>query len=147
MNRCPSFWVAVLFLTASAPHHGIEVKMAWNAPALIATCTWSGGGPAAGVPVSIYAPDESEETWQSGETDANGLFAFLPDRAGEWRFVADDGMGHRDSSVFSLPPDFRDQVPIDVQQPEKKGVLPTVGLVALACLVVVLTVISRRRTG
>ncbi len=145
MTRWPLFCVTVLFLVASAPRHGIEVEIAWNAPALIGTCVYSGGVPAAGVSVDIFAPDESEETWQSGETDTNGLFAFVPDRAGEWRFVVDDGMGHRKESVFSLPPDFRDQVSIIVPQPENKGVLPTVGIVALACLVVIVVVITLRR--
>ena len=145
MNRWPLFWMSVLFLTASVPRHGIEVKMAWSAPAIIATCTWSGGGPAAGVPVAIFAPDESEEAWQSGKTDTNGLFAFVPDSAGEWRFVADDGMGHREEKVFPLPPDFGEQVPIAVQQPENNDVLPIAGLIALVCLIAILVVISLRR--
>lgn len=146
MKRWPLFCVAVLLLAASAPRHGIEVGIQWRAPALIATCTWSGGAAVAGAVVEVYSPDDGEEAHQRGETDVNGLFAFVPDRAGEWRFVVDDGMGHRKEAVFSLPPDFRAREEITVDQ-EDGRVLPVVGLVALAGLVVIIVVVSLRRAG
>jgi nickel transport protein len=36
-----------------------------------------------------------ELPFQTGRTDRNGLFLFLPDQPGDWKVVARDEMGHR----------------------------------------------------
>ena len=56
--------------------------------------------------MKIYSPADTEEEFQTGRTDANGVFAFVPDTAGEWGFIVDDGMGHRKESTFLIPEGF-----------------------------------------
>jgi nickel transport protein len=36
-----------------------------------------------------------EFPYQTGGTDTNGRFCFVPDHEGQWTIVANDGMGHR----------------------------------------------------
>ena len=43
--------------------------------------------------VKIYPPGDDTE-YQSGLTDAQGRFVFYPDRAGKWKIIANDGLGH-----------------------------------------------------
>ncbi len=93
-------------LIAAAPPHGLDVEMKWEMPTIVATCTYSGGQPVSGAEVKIFSPADSEKEFQAGRTDANGVFAFVPDTAGEWGFIVDDGMGHRKESTFLLPEGF-----------------------------------------
>jgi nickel transport protein len=45
--------------------------------------------------VFVYPPSSPTGEILQGTTDRNGVFCFLPDERGEWRLVAEDGMGHR----------------------------------------------------
>jgi hypothetical protein len=45
--------------------------------------------------VVVYPPSNPAREILLGTTDRNGIFCFLPDERGEWRIVAEDGMGHR----------------------------------------------------
>ena len=59
---------------------------------------FSGGEPASYAPCLIHGPESGLEggpEFQSGRTDARGIFAFVPDRDGVWNVVVDGGMGHR----------------------------------------------------
>lgn len=68
------------------------------------------GHPAANADISVYRQGEGE-AFASGTTDPNGLFAFVPDAAGRWTAVVDDGFGHRETLDVeprldgSLPPE------------------------------------------
>jgi len=44
----------------------------------------------------VYAPGETKSEFQTGYTDTNGVFSFVPDRPGDWRFIVDDDTGHRE---------------------------------------------------
>lgn len=107
MKRIALLGSIAVCLTAAAPPHGVNVDMKWEMPSIVATCTYSGGQPVSGAEVKIFSPADSEKEFQAGRTDANGVFAFVPDTAGEWRFIVDDGMGHRKESTFLLPEGFR----------------------------------------
>ena len=52
-----------------------------------------------GEPVSYAAVEvlnlEEKIPLQTGRTDRNGRFLFLPDKPGEWKVVVNDEMGHR----------------------------------------------------
>ena len=88
-------------VTAPAPFHGIEVNTEVHTPFVMVMVTYEGSIPAAGVDVLIYAPGE-EGLFQSGTTDPDGRFAFLPKTAGTWRIEADDGAGHRRSHEVAV---------------------------------------------
>jgi nickel transport protein len=61
---------------------------------VVAACHYDGGTPVTGAQVTLYSP-EGDEPYQTGITDPEGVFVFLPANPGEWRLVVDDGMGHR----------------------------------------------------
>ena len=56
--------------------------------------TYSDETPMAYCEVAVFAPDDSTSEYQTGITDRNGCFAFVPDTSGTWRITVDDGMGH-----------------------------------------------------
>lgn len=76
--------------------HGLlyDLKMGKT---LIIKVGYDGGEPMSYSEIKIYSPDGDKLEYQNGFTDANGNFAFIPNRAGKWKIVISDGMGH----VFS----------------------------------------------
>ena len=52
------------------------------------------GEPMSYAEVEVYGPVE-KIVFQSGRTDQNGRFLFLPDKVGEWKIIVNDGMGHQ----------------------------------------------------
>lgn len=61
------------------------------------------GKPMVNCGIRIYSPENPEEEFQSGYTDANGNFVFYPDTGGKWKVEVDDGKGYKkvfDRNVF-----------------------------------------------
>lgn len=52
-----------------------------------------GSEPASFAPYTLYAPNASLP-FQEGQSDKNGIVAFVPDRAGMWKIVATPGSDH-----------------------------------------------------
>ena len=52
-----------------------------------------GSEPASFAPYTLYAPNASLP-FQEGQSDKNGIVAFMPDRAGMWKLVATPGSDH-----------------------------------------------------
>ena len=48
---------------------------------------YASGEPMAMAQVVVYSPDNSEQPWTTGQTDAVGKFEFSPDAAGNWEVV------------------------------------------------------------
>ncbi len=42
----------------------------------------------------IFSPEKKQIPFQTGLTDRNGVFIFVPDAIGIWKIVISDGMGH-----------------------------------------------------
>ncbi len=84
--------LAIVYM-ASAAVRGHPIYASEGTGALFVKSYYDGGTPAAFADVIIYGPDGEE--FITGMTDKNGVFAFLPDTAGDWKTVIDDGMGHR----------------------------------------------------
>ena len=84
-----------------AETHGL----AWQAdpgPATVVLFTYAGGEPMAYASIKVFAPNEAAVEYQNAHTDQTGRFAFVPRAAGQWRIVADDGMGHRQEAVLGV---------------------------------------------
>jgi nickel transport protein len=98
----------LLFLTALAAAilsaHDIEITVEHAPPAVVVRTTYAGTEPALYAAVLVYAPGKPETEYQNGRTDENGVFSFVPNVRGEWRFVVDDEMGHR--TELSIPVDL-----------------------------------------
>ncbi|WP_239060934.1 DUF4198 domain-containing protein [Desulfovibrio sp. JC022] len=69
--------------------------MVETSPAVTFKSGFSSGDPIAYGEVLIYAPENTEVEFQNGRTDKNGVFSFLPDRAGIWKVEVDGGLGHK----------------------------------------------------
>ena len=50
----------------------------------------------------LYGPDSADVEFQNGRTDAQGRFAFLPDKPGTWTIVVADNMGHKVSHPMTI---------------------------------------------
>lgn len=84
--------LGLLMSAGVASGHGAEFQQLPEAAALSLRFGYSIGEPMADTDVRVLAPDQT--LWQQGRTDGAGRFSFLPDRAGEWQVIADDGLGH-----------------------------------------------------
>lgn len=81
--------VIALFPASQAAAHGVELTYAITpvvALQIDLQATDLAGEPLAGANVTMVAPDAPDTPWNTGETDDNGHFSFLPDasRTGVW---------------------------------------------------------------
>jgi len=98
--------LAAGFGAAAASGHGLDVEVRLHSPAVVLRAAYSGAEAVAYAAVKIYAPGASTVEFQSGNADASGRFAFVPDHEGEWRAVVDDELGHREERLISIGRDF-----------------------------------------
>lgn len=101
--RSLSLLIFSLFLTPLIAHD-LEVVTEFASPAVIMRATYGGTEPAAYAEVLIYSPVDRKTEYQNGRTDAKGGFSFLPDRNGDWLFVIDDELGHRQEVKVPVSP-------------------------------------------
>lgn len=83
-----------LGFASAAQAHGLLAEVRASTPAIVVACAYTDGDPV-DAEVLIYSPAEPGRIFQRLHTDIRGLASFVPDTAGTWRVVADDGMGHR----------------------------------------------------
>jgi len=95
--------LAVLVCTTLCLAHGVTHEVVETGIGVRAT--YRDGTPMAYCDVAVFAPGETESEFQTGTTDPNGCFSFVPDTTGVWRVTADDGMGHLLSAEISMGPD------------------------------------------
>lgn len=86
--------------------HDVQTAVELSPPAVVVRSTYSGTEPMSYAAVLVFSPSNSKIEYQNGRSDAAGMFAFVPDRAGEWRFVIDDGMGHREEKIIDITEEF-----------------------------------------
>lgn len=84
----------ILLLAGALGAHDVEVAIQPSGETLVLSATYAGTDPVMDATVEVYPPSAAQ-IFQSGKTDANGRFAFLPDRPGAWKIVIDDEFGHR----------------------------------------------------
>lgn len=74
------------FLLASGPALGhAAIVQASEVGAVRVEGFYDTGEPMAGAQVAIFAPDDPAQPWLRGQTDAEGVFLFVPDgREGRW---------------------------------------------------------------
>ena len=95
MNRLLLAAGLVVVCGFPAAAHGIECSISRADAVVVVRCGYDEDTPVAKASVRAFAPSDVSSPFQVGETDANGVFGFLPDREGTWRVVVDDGTGHR----------------------------------------------------
>ena len=96
--------VGVLLLVLGCPvlclGHGVKHEIFAVGTGIKAT--YSDETPMAYCDVEIFAPDAADTEYQTGITDRNGCFAFVPDTSGVWQVKVDDGMGHLVTAEISV---------------------------------------------
>lgn len=83
-----------LYLVQTSPaaaHAAVWGRL--DAPTVALAFAYSDGESMSYAGVTVNGPGAGPEA-QSGRTDRNGRFAFIPDRDGTWQVTADDGGGH-----------------------------------------------------
>ncbi len=105
---------AVLILIFSLPGlahaHGLNLSLTDGSDAISGRVTFADGAPLAGAAVELRQATAIGAAPKSAVTQTNseGRYAFpAPDKAGEYRVIADDGLGHRAEIVFVAHGDHR----------------------------------------
>ncbi len=96
--------------------------------ALTVRCEYSNGDPV-DAEVLVYSPAEPAKIFQRLRTDLRGRASFVPDAPGDWRIVADDGLGHR--AELELPVDNEGAAAGPSQQRAVPGPAISLAVVAL----------------
>ena len=100
--------VALLTGTGPAAAHGVEAQ-AGSGPAAWVRAEYSDGEPMSYAKVRILDPQG--QTFQVGNADGRGCFAWLPATAGPYRAVMDDGQGHRAEVSLDWSPGAKAEAP------------------------------------
>jgi nickel transport protein len=103
-RRAVSLAVFSVLLPAALSAHGVEVtRLEGEAAGAVETLRfmYSTGEPLMYARISVFAPSGSDVEVLQSRTDRNGVFSFVPDEAGPWRVVAEDGMGHLGEARFT----------------------------------------------
>lgn len=90
----------VLLFPRTVPAHGTEGAVCQGG--WVVEAKYVGGEVMSFAKVTVTAP-QSDKPFQTGRTDRNGKFAFVPDAPGTWQVVADDEMGHRLTMAVEVP--------------------------------------------
>ena len=83
------------WFSADAQAHALLAKELASGDARVVAFSYSTGDVAAYAEAKLYGPDSADVEFQNGRTDAQGRFAFLPDKPGTWTIVVADNMGHK----------------------------------------------------
>jgi nickel transport protein len=85
----------LLMLTAwTAWPHDLTSRSELRGGVVVIRSTYGSDEPAAFLAVEVRSPGGTIE-FQTGRTDIRGVFAFVPDRDGEWAVTLDDETGHK----------------------------------------------------
>lgn len=74
--------------------HGVHVDFIIKSPYINVKAYFSKKSPLGNSDITIYSPG-SDTPFQTGVSDPQGNFVFMPDKSGIWKVIADDGLGHK----------------------------------------------------
>ncbi|MCZ2156451.1 MAG: hypothetical protein LC114_21525 [Bryobacterales bacterium] len=86
--------------------HDLQTKIEWRPPFVLVTAAYEGLEAASFAEVTVQAPESANlksDAFQTGHTDYDGKFVFLPPSPGDWRVIVDDEMGHRVEAIAAVP--------------------------------------------
>ena len=89
-----------------ADGHELSLDLVMAPPAVVVRARYGASEPLEFAAVELLSPGTPRQASNRGRTDARGYFSFVPDRAGEWKVLVDDEMGHRIERAIPVPPDF-----------------------------------------
>lgn len=83
------FWVLPTVVSAHGVAWELSAKKSYGLE-----FSYDDGSPMSYAEIKVFGPDDPEKLSQTGRTDKNGYFAFIPDAEGQWLVAAEDGAGH-----------------------------------------------------
>ena len=95
--------IFALTLPQLAYAHGLNLSLTDGSDAITGDVTYADGAPLSGASVSLQQAAGSSAAAEPAvtHTDAEGRYAFpAPRHTGEYRVIADDGLGHRAEVAF-----------------------------------------------
>lgn len=95
-------WLLVLLAALPIWAHDLQVTWQQQGSVVIVRSAYAGTESCAYASVEIFGPGDTKTEFQNGRTDAKGMFSFVPDRAGNWRIVVDDELGHRVEKTMDI---------------------------------------------
>jgi nickel transport protein len=94
---------ALAALPAAAFAHGVDISEATGRVDLRTIhCLYSTGEPMLFAKIRVFTPSRPDAPAQESVADLNGYFSFAPFEAGDWRLIAEDGMGHRGEIIVAV---------------------------------------------
>jgi nickel transport protein len=117
--------VSMLHMSRGETHaHGVEYSSLESSSAIVVEFRYSSGEPLRFAEVTVCFPADTKVEYQSGRSDRNGRFAFLPKIQNEWFVNVDDGRGHALSTRLEVAGGTNLQV-FYLQESGKQGKLPS----------------------
>jgi len=98
--------VGLVAMPGMAAAHGVFHQVT-RGEAVLVTAEYDDGDPMSCAEVKIHPPGEGKIAQQTGRTDRNGCFAFVPDVQGQWRVTIDGCMGHAVEATVTVDEAFK----------------------------------------
>jgi len=102
--------ILALSLPQLAHAHGLNLSLTDGSDAITGNVTYADGAPLSGASIALQRTADNSAAAEPAvtRTDAEGRYAFpAPRHTGEYRVIADDGLGHRVEVVFVARGDQR----------------------------------------
>ncbi|MCL4784507.1 MAG: hypothetical protein KJZ70_15845 [Bryobacterales bacterium] len=90
--------LSALGFAALLSAHDLQTRVEVKPPFVVISASYEGTEAASFIAVAVHAPASAgvkADAFQTGRTDFEGKFVFLPTGPGDWRVLLDDEMGHR----------------------------------------------------
>ena len=97
--------VFMLWVCASAYAHGVGYRQS-EFRAVTLEFFYSTGEKMSYREVRVFSPKDEKFAAQTGRTDEQGRFAFIPDVSGKWRVIVRDEEGHQCNASMTITEDF-----------------------------------------
>lgn len=97
--------VVTVALCLSAFAHDLQTKTFQVDGLVVLEVSFEGTEKASFVSIEVIGPTDGSpkgDAFQTGRTDAEGRFVFMPNRDGEWLIMIDDEMGHKAAEVVKI---------------------------------------------
>jgi nickel transport protein len=95
------YFAALLFMLMATPAQAHGVVWSTGIGATVVEYRYTTDEPMAYAAITVQGPGDTV-TFQTGRTDRQGRFAFVPDHDGPWIVTADDGMGHVSTATVPI---------------------------------------------
>jgi hypothetical protein len=102
--------VMVLFISSGLSAHGVTWDYS-KKKSYGLEFSYDDDTPMKYVEIKVFGPDDKEKLSQTGRTDQNGYFAFIPSADGLWVVTANDNNGHLAQADLTIKSDVNSGVP------------------------------------